>query len=100
MSELWNTCAVSVYRHTCLHGIAFEVIVYQMPILLLVLKPTGEHNYSTSSLERAASRKRPQIGLSGVLISAELLLRARAQRLQVEVDAILGAKDQLGHLDG
>ena len=42
MNELRNTCAVSIYRHTCLHGIAFEVIVYQMPILLLVHKPTED----------------------------------------------------------
>lgn len=39
-------------------------------------------------------------GLSGTLFSAELLPRAWAQRLQAEVDAILGAQDQLGHLDG
>lgn len=43
MSELWNTCAVSIYRHTCLHGIAY---------LPLVHKPTEdrEHSYSTAQL--------------------------------------------------
>lgn len=45
-------------------------------------------------------RKRPKPGLSGALILAEPLLRAQAQWLQVEVDAILGAQDQLQDLDG
>lgn len=47
-----------------------------------------------SSLGRAVS------GLSGTQFSAELLPRVWAQRLQVEMDAILGPQNQLGHLDG
>lgn len=34
------------------------------------------------------------------LLSIELLPRPTAQRLQVEMDTILGAQDQLRHLDG
>lgn len=43
---------------------------------------------------------RPQPGLSGALLLAELLPSAWAQWLQVEVDAILGVQDQLEQLDG
>ena len=45
-------------------------------------------------------RERPQPGLSGALLLAELLPRAWAQWPQVKVDAILGAQDQLGQFDG
>lgn len=45
-------------------------------------------------------RERSQPELSGAPFSSELLPRPRAQRLQVEVDAILGAQDKLEHLDG
>lgn len=46
------------------------------------------------------AQERPQPGRPGTLLSAELLPSLGAQRLQVEVDAVLGAQDQLGQLDG
>lgn len=49
----------------------------------------------------AAPRERPQPGLAGALLSADLLPRAGAQRLQVEADAILGEQGiWMGGLEG
>lgn len=45
-------------------------------------------------------KERTQPGLTGVLLLAKLLPRARAQWLQVEVDPILGVQGQLDNLDG
>lgn len=69
---------------------------------LLSSKPPKHRKPVTlrSNLGRTVPRERPQPGLCGALLSAKLLPRAWAQWFQVEVYAVLGAQDQVKHLDG
>lgn len=86
----------------CLQGTVFGLTVYAgtNPPKLQVSQRQGDTAAPQFSLGRVVPRKRPQPRSPGALLLAESLLRARAQWLQVQVDAILGAQDQLQGLDG
>lgn len=66
------------------------------------LKASRSQGASTTPhpTQKAVPRESPLPGLSGSLLSTELLSRPTAQRLQAEMNTIPGAQDQLGHLDG